>query len=297
MITIFAVPKPFTDPHINLIQRNALKSWKAIGPSCEIILLGKEYGIAEVAEECGLQYYPDLQYSKHNTPYLDSAFELAKNKSKNVILAFVNADIILFNNFHSIIEKIRLKSFLMIGQRIDCDIKEPLDFESPMNSQYLDKIARTGILHDEFGIDYFVFTKDLFPRIPPFLIGRAGYDNWLVYYARKNKIPVIDATKAITAIHQTHHYFHYQNGKTGAYSGDEARENFKMADNKFFDIRDAKYTIDDNPSNAALYYRPVQNWNYFKHFIVFTLPGLYPFLSKYILAIRKIIKYVKQLFV
>ena len=31
-LTIFTAPKPFTDPHINLIQRNALRSWLALGP-------------------------------------------------------------------------------------------------------------------------------------------------------------------------------------------------------------------------------------------------------------------------
>ena len=41
-LTIFSVPKPFTDPHINLIQRNAIQSWLNIGEGVDI--LGEVWG-------------------------------------------------------------------------------------------------------------------------------------------------------------------------------------------------------------------------------------------------------------
>ena len=34
-------------------------------------------------------------------------------------------------------------------------------------------------------------------------VGRRGYDNWLVYMGLKMNISVIDATKTLTALHQT----------------------------------------------------------------------------------------------
>ena len=58
-------------------------------------------------------------------------------------------------------------------------------------------------------IDYFLFRKNSLKSIPDFAIGRPGYDNWLIWYARRNFIPVIDISKEIRVIHQTHHYnFH-----------------------------------------------------------------------------------------
>ncbi len=30
-LTLFTAPKPFTNPHIALIQRNAFRSWQALG--------------------------------------------------------------------------------------------------------------------------------------------------------------------------------------------------------------------------------------------------------------------------
>ncbi len=41
LITFFSAPKPFTDPHIAMIQRNAIKSWTLL-PDVEVILLGEE---------------------------------------------------------------------------------------------------------------------------------------------------------------------------------------------------------------------------------------------------------------
>ena len=39
LLTLFSAPKPFTDPHIALIQYNAIQSWTLL-PDVEIILLG-----------------------------------------------------------------------------------------------------------------------------------------------------------------------------------------------------------------------------------------------------------------
>ena len=44
LITLFTAPKPFTNPHIALIQRNALRSWQALGTEVEVLLIGQEEG-------------------------------------------------------------------------------------------------------------------------------------------------------------------------------------------------------------------------------------------------------------
>ena len=45
MLTIFTSARPFTDPHIATIQRNAIISWKKLRPHCEIIIVGDEEGV------------------------------------------------------------------------------------------------------------------------------------------------------------------------------------------------------------------------------------------------------------
>ncbi|MFN2215709.1 MAG: glycosyl transferase family 2, partial [Anaerolineales bacterium] len=55
-LTIFSAPKPFTDPHIATIQRNAIHSWCMLGDQVEVILVGDEEGMAETARELGVKH-------------------------------------------------------------------------------------------------------------------------------------------------------------------------------------------------------------------------------------------------
>ena len=61
LITILTAPKPFVDPHIQLIQKNALQSWKALGNLVDVVVLGNEKLIKKIAElELSLKKYPGL---------------------------------------------------------------------------------------------------------------------------------------------------------------------------------------------------------------------------------------------
>ena len=53
--------------------------------------------------------------------------------------------------------------------------------------------------------DFFIVSRNGFPwdSIPDFVIGRPGYDNWLVDYVYHNGIDSVDVTKTLHAIHQT----------------------------------------------------------------------------------------------
>jgi hypothetical protein len=75
------------------------------------------------------------------------------------------------------------------------------------------------------------------------MIGRVGYDNWLIYYCRSNNIKVIDASEVVTAIHQNHNYSHLAKGKTEAWTGIEAQSNIALAGgyDNIFTIIDADW--------------------------------------------------------
>ena len=49
-----------------------------------------------------------------------------------------------------------------------------------------------GRPHLPAGSDYFLFPRHLFAEIPEFAIGRAGWDNWMIYQARRQGWPVVD---------------------------------------------------------------------------------------------------------
>jgi hypothetical protein len=231
MLTIFAIPKAFSDPRISLIQQNAIQSWLALPESCEIILFGNDPGTAEVAAEFGLQHIPQVKCNEHGTPLLNSLFETAQTVGHHDLMAYVNADIILMSDLVSAIRRIPMSSFLMVGQRWDLDVDEAINFkEAHLEKKLRDRVNKGGILHGPTGIDYFVFQRGLWKDIPPFAIGRTYWDNWLIYRARFLRVPVIDATQAVMVVHQNHGFVHPQ-GKEGLWQGPEAQANIKLTNN------------------------------------------------------------------
>ena len=230
-LTLFAMPKAFTG-HTAIIQRNAIRSWARLRPEPEIILFGDEPGIREMAAEVGAVYVPDVARNEFGTPLVDRLFGAAQDLASNAVLAYVNADMILLQDFPIGVQNVakRLPGFLLIGQRWDLPLLDEIDFhDSQWQASLLRQLHEHAMLHAECGLDYFVFRQGLWPSIPPFAIGRTAWDNWLVMDPRKRGIPVVDGTEFITAVHQDHDYGHVAGGRHEAWNGQEAARNRALA--------------------------------------------------------------------
>jgi glycosyltransferase involved in cell wall biosynthesis/MoaA/NifB/PqqE/SkfB family radical SAM enzyme len=230
-VTIFAMPKPFADD-IGIIQKNAIRSWTRLRPKPEIILFGDEPGIREMAEEVGARHVPDVKRNEFGTPLVDQLFRVAQDIASHSVMAYVNADMILFQDFVEGVDEVRaqLSEFLLIGQRWDLPLFDEIDFSQPDWQQTLQKqVAADAMIHPESGLDYFVFRKGLWPAIPPFALGRTVWDNWLVLDPNRRGIPVADGTEYITAVHQDHDYGHMAGGRQEAWHGTEAKRNRTLA--------------------------------------------------------------------
>jgi hypothetical protein len=106
MLTIFSCPKPFTNPHINIIQRNAIKSWTLLKPKPEIILLGNDKGVSEICKEFNLIHIPEIERNEYGTPLLNSIFSEAEKVASYQLMCYINADIILMSDFMKAIEAV-----------------------------------------------------------------------------------------------------------------------------------------------------------------------------------------------
>jgi hypothetical protein len=228
MLTIFSVPKPFKG-HIAIIQENAIKSWKKLLPKCEIILYGDEQGTKEICDKFDLIHITNIKKNEYGTPTLDYIFKSAQNNAKNEILCYVNADIILLNDIITTINRIPFQKFVLVGQRRDVNIYNNLNFEEPRWENNLTEYVLKNHKPFNGGIDYLIFSVGIFNKLPPFAVGRAMWDNWMIYNSRKLNIPTIDTTQTINAIHQNHSYSHIPQ-KTGTnYSGPESDNNFILS--------------------------------------------------------------------
>jgi len=228
-VTIFSAPKPFTDPRIVKIQRNAIGSWLKLGEQVEVILLGDDQGIGEVAAQLGATHLPSVDRNAQQTPLINSIFAEAQSQSQHAILAFVNTDIILMSDFLTSVEEIALQqlNYLVVGRRWDIDEDVELKFEAGWDQALRSRLELKGTLHPPAGSDYFVFPRDQFENLPPFALGRAGWDNWMIFRARNMRIPVVDASKAITVVHQAHDYGHLESGLPH-YGLEESHENVRL---------------------------------------------------------------------
>jgi len=230
-LTIYTTPKPFLD-HTGKIQRNALKSWTRLISRPEIILYGDSKGSREISRDLRLRHVPIVQLSPFGTPLVNDMYKQTHVLSKNWLLAYINSDIIAFDNFITSIDLVAslFPNFLIVGQRWNLNVDTLIDYDNSDWIQMLsNRLKSEGTVELGCAIDYFIFTRDIFSYIPDLTIGRAGWDNWFIYNALINSIPVIDATKVITVIHQHHGYEHLAGGAKEAYSGNDASYNMKLA--------------------------------------------------------------------
>jgi hypothetical protein len=235
----------------------------------EIIVFGDEEGAADVCRELGLRHEPAVERSASGTKYVRSIFGRAQEIARHNVLAYINCDILLTGDFaHAVAqvaerfgargehdgeilgpearnfgsgahddsagkaraEKRRDNRFLMVGRRWDAQITAPIDFAAPDWGQRAQETALAA--NQQRGpdwIDYFVFSRGMYREIPPLVIGRVGWDNWLVWKARSEGAAVIDATRAVVAIHQNHDYGYHPLGQQGVWQDAEAQRNFELA--------------------------------------------------------------------
>jgi len=231
MITIFAMPKGF-DGHIGIIQRNAIVSWTRLSPRPEIILFGDEIGTADFAREFGLRHIAAIRRNDRGTPFLDDLFAQAQEAASFPIVAYVNSDIILFDEFLRAVESVSAwrPEFLMAGRRWDIDITAPLDFAvADWESRLRADVARRGKRRSVSWIDYFVFPRGMYREVPAMLIGRLWWDNWLVWKAGDLGAPLVDASPRVLAVHQNHGYAH-PGGFFGIWQSEEGQWNERLAE-------------------------------------------------------------------
>jgi hypothetical protein len=229
-LTLFTAPKPFTNPHIATIQRNALQCWKNLGDEVEVIVVGEESGLAEAAAALSIAHLSGVRRNAQGTPLVSSIFELARQASQSPLLAFLNADMLVLPDFIQAARQAAAQAarFLIVGQRWDLDITERLDFNPGWEASLRARARQDGRLHPPQGSDYFIFPRQIYQELPEFAIGRAGWDNWMIYHARSQGWPVIDGTPDLLVIHQNHDYSHLPGGKPH-YTLEESDHNIALA--------------------------------------------------------------------
>jgi len=222
LVTFFLIPQGFEGPQKD-IQLNTLKSLSSLASVSQIILMSNDNGVAEAAKSFGMDHYTDIKVNNDGLPYISDAFSSVKNLAHNELLCYINSDILLDNSFDEFIfsarEYIR-KDFLFSARRFD--IPHHLE-NSKLDGIDLNSYAKSSYLHGYAGMDLYLFHRDFPVDMPEMLVGKPGWDSWLVFHTLKElQCNFCDITSCIRVFHQ-HHQRRYKKTDSGS------KKNFKSA--------------------------------------------------------------------
>jgi hypothetical protein len=244
MLTIFSVPKSF-EGHIGVIQRNALRSWCALGPTCQVIVCGDERGVEQAATEFGADWIPDIDRNEFGTPLLPSVFQRAEERATHELLCYANADLIFFPDLLDAVRRVAAADagFLLVGSATDLELRE--EVVSDVEGDLRRRVASAGRMRGNAWIDYFVFRRGSLGSLPAFAVGRPYWDNWMIWRARDLRMPVIDASAVVLAIHQSHGYGHVPEARDGRWYGPEGDRNQRLLEfeERAFSLDDATHSL------------------------------------------------------
>ena len=190
--------------------RNTIRNWGLLAPYVRPVLyytVGDDY-LTEFARMHGWAVYKCPRVGKRDLPILRSMFLHAQSINRTTTFyGYANSDILFDRNLVSTLEGLkndsyRFKQLLVIGTRVNYQFKQNHEIHS-LTSIY--QYVRNGTLFNQNAQDYFISTHSGYPwdSIPDFVVGRVGYDNWLVATAVRRNISVVDATPTLSALHQT----------------------------------------------------------------------------------------------
>lgn len=227
MITFLASPKPFkgiAKEH----QYRAIRSWLSTGTDVEVILYGDSEGIDEAGSDLGVQVIKQIECTSSGIPFFGSIVAHAEIYGKNDLQVYLNCDILL-SGVMPALRLIEFPQFLLIGQRINLGDAVFVDLDMSDCMAQLVKVVREGkaILDTPSATDYFCFRRGMWRDIPRIIIGRGGYDQALLAYCMRHRIPIIDGTFRVIALHQFHDYNHIEGGNKVVFSGTDAEHNYR----------------------------------------------------------------------
>ena len=163
-----------------------------------------------------------LQTKYDDIPMLNCLLETAVNEAKRSgeeLVLFANGDVSFALELLDVVSSIYGDdSILMnnttkrgagshvvvVGQRTDVEVAldNPLSLTRQALIDLHSQAKAEGSLHQDFGIDYFIFPLEALPRrFPPFLVGRFRWDNALLATFLMQGATTVDATKTLSVVH------------------------------------------------------------------------------------------------
>jgi len=227
MITFITAFKNFIGSD-RAAQRSAIWSWersriKAIAPNNESFIKAncRDFSNVELLDNVVTARSKGFNNS---CPLLNDLIRSALDLIETPMVAFINGDIIIDKNFKLYLSNIISDhgyDIFLSGTRFDIDLKFEINTEEKYSS-FLEDLNKRAVIYNECNsADIFITSKSLFHKMaedmPPLVLGRYGWDNWIHFWAVANNLPCFNCTNSLITIHCRHDHSHisHQEKKSG----------------------------------------------------------------------------------
>lgn len=221
-LTIWSILRDLNHPQVDefhetqvdwleaLHTKNSITAWIQLG--VQVILFGEEaqceYARTLLPPSQGICLPLPCMNEEYKVPQYDCLFAKASEVATTEFVMYANSDMIFFDDLLEALHKIanEYQDFLMVGQRLDIMYPRLIDFSNPnWKVDFKGYVEANGKQHGKYGIDYFLYRRIFTRKMPPFLVGRVRWDNWLLaeFIGGKDSY-AIDTTGVITAVHLNH---------------------------------------------------------------------------------------------
>ena len=172
---------------------------------------------------------------------------------------YSNSDMVYFDDLVTAMDKVASEhyDFLMVGQRIDILYPRLLQFDDPAWAIDFQKhVLRYGTPHGKFGIDYFLYRTSLSREMPPFIVGRVRWDNWLLAQFIGNQDAVaVDSSRVVMAVHLNHMRVGDSHSRTGTDYNINLTKGDVVDPKKIGDIEMCDYVLAPSEDTSAAVHR------------------------------------------
>lgn len=215
--TLFTTFKPFAGESA-FLQDAALKTW--VDLNLPIIVFGDEQGVAQRQVRFGFHHEASVRTSDTGTPFISDMIERAAEIADTPYIALINGDILLDHAcvatldgaIGKLLDRPGDGGYLLSARRKNI----PLTAQDLKGRNCLAVIEdlenRYGHWDIDNAIDIFVFDKSLYDKIPDLSVGRSGWDNWLLWEARRRGGQLVDLSFDMALKHPIHGYVGPQGG-------------------------------------------------------------------------------------
>ena len=212
-----------------LVHNLTVRNWSSLRPFAIPVIFTNDALVANECKRKGWNVLPIRVTAADGIPVLKFMYEDVMTAYNTTFYAYSNSDILytdtLIDTLASYAYKLDSKQrtkpsvdtsihvpllksreiqkpVLIIGKRTN--VESVTENEGSTWKEITSVAKRRGKLFGIYAEDYFITPRNYpWKDIAEVVIGLRAYDNWLVYYARKQNYTVIDATSTLLAVHQT----------------------------------------------------------------------------------------------